>query len=338
MKEIDVLIEEMMALGASDMHLNHMAKVSYRIDGEMEQVGSRLGDIITGESIFEVMLPALTKGQQTTYLQTGTVDFAYELNGVRFRGSMISSMDQPSCTMRIIPSKIIPIEELKLPKAVIDLFESPWGLLLVTGPTGSGKTTTLASGIDYINRNRKVKIYTAEHPVEYVHQNKKSIITQREVPSDVGTFARSMVDAMRNDPDVILVGEMRDHDTIGAAMTSAETGHLVMSTLHTNTAPQTIYRILHEYPSSEHERIREQLAQSLRGVVSQRLFKNPKGGRTATLEVMIVDDDIRELIRKNEIEKIYDVMRKKRDKGNILMTDSINMAKQRGTIQQNVKW
>lgn len=337
-REIDILLQEMIDHNASDLHLQHGAKISFRIDTEIEQIGSKLGDYISGDDIFQVLIPALDKNEQHHFRREGSVDFSYALGDVRFRGSLIHGNGHPSCVLRIINSEIIPLEKLGLPPVVKTFADSSWGVVLVTGPTGSGKSTTLASMVDYINTNKKMKIYTAEQPLEYIHQNKKSIIMQRQVPNDTPTFAQSMIDALRQDPDVILVGEMRDDDTISSAMTSAETGHLVMSTLHTNSAPETIRRILNEYPVSEHDKIRGQLASNLRGVVSQRLFKNPNGGKTALFEIMVMDEDIRTLIRENRIDDIYSVMKEKPEAGNMLMIDSLAKAQAKGLVGKHIKW
>jgi twitching motility protein PilT len=216
------------------------------------------------------------------------------------------------------------------------LVSNHWGLVLVTGPTGSGKSTTLASMVDYINENNRYHIVTVEHPLEYIHQNKKSIITQREVGRDTPSFAESMKDVLRQDPDVILVGEMRDYETVSAAVTNAETGHLVLGTLHTNTAPHAIGRVVDMYPFEQQYSVRNQLASNLRGVINQRLLPKPGGGRTALYEVMIVNDEIRSLIRKGETDRIYEAMRNAKHEGNQLMDDVLEDAKAKGLIYPNV--
>lgn len=334
MNELDQLLQRMIDLGASDMHLNHMNKITYRIDGIINQIGP----IITGDQIFEISLYALHSEQQRQFLDTGSVDFSYQYNGTRFRGSLIHQKGEPSCVYRKVNSEIVPIDELGLPPILKKLADSSWGLILFTGPTGSGKTTSLASIIDYINENKAIHIATVEQPIEYVHVNKQAIVTQREVPSDTPSFADSMRDILRQDPDVILVGEMRDLETISAAITNAETGHLVFGTLHTNTAPHSINRIVDVYPVNQHNNIRSQLASNLRAIVAQRLYPKPGGGRTALFEIMIVNDEMRKLIRSGETEKLYDVMKRSRGEGNVLMQDSIKMAKQQGLINQNVEW
>lgn len=337
--ELQILLSKMIELGASDLHMRHMDRITFRIDGLVHQIGT----VISGDEIFEVCLYALHSEQQREFLDTGSVDFAYQLetpDGIvtRFRGILFTEQGEPGCVFRMINSEIVPIDDLGLPPVLKKLANSSWGLILFTGPTGSGKTTSLASIIDYINENKAIHIATVEQPIEYVHKNKKAIVTQREVPSDTPSFADSMRDILRQDPDVILVGEMRDLETISAAITNAETGHLVFGTLHTNTAPHAINRIVDVYPIEQHHNIRSQLASNLRAIVAQRLFPKPGGGRTALFEIMVVNDEMRDLIRSGETEKLYDAMKKARGEGNILMQDSLRMAKQKGLIHDNIVW
>lgn len=334
MNEFDELLQKMIDLKASDLHMSHMNKITYRIDGIIHQIGQ----VISGDEIFEVCLNALSSEQQREFLDTGSVDFSYQLEKTRFRGVLVNQKGQPGCVLRRVNSEIVPIDELQLPPILKKLADSSWGLILFTGPTGSGKTTSLASIIDYINENKAIHIATVEQPIEYVHKNKKAIVTQREVPSDTPTFADSMRDILRQDPDVILVGEMRDLETISSAITNAETGHLVFGTLHTNSAPHSINRIVDVYPVEHHHNIRSQLASNLRAIVAQRLFPKPGGGRTALFEIMVVNDEMRAIIRSGETEKLYDAMKRARGEGNILMQDSIRMAKQKGLIHDNITW
>jgi len=334
MNDLDRLLQQMIDLNASDIHLNHRSKITFRIDGQIQQ----LGPFISGDQIFQLSLFALSSEQQRTYHIHRSVDFSYKLDKTRFRGSLVYQKGQPSCVFRRINSEITPLEKLGLPPVIQDLASISWGMVLVTGPTGSGKSTTLASVIDYINVNKPYHIITVEQPLEYIHQNKRSIVTQREVGTDTPSFAESMKDILRQDPDVILVGEMRDYETISAAVTNAETGHLVFGTLHTNTAPQAITRITDVYPVDQQRGVRSQLASNLRAVINQRLFPRPGGGRTALYEVMVVNDEIKELIREGRIELIYDAMKRSRNEGSMLMEDSIKEAKTKGLIHQNVVW
>lgn len=343
MNELDGLLLEMIEREASDLHLNHKNKITFRIDGLIHQDGP----IITGDQIFELCLYALHSEQQRKFIDKGSIDFSYALrteghNGekviTRFRGSLVNQRGNPSCVFRKINSEIVPIDELGLPPIIKKLANSSWGMVLVTGPTGSGKTTSLASIIDYINEKKQIHIATVEEPIEYVHKNKKAIVTQREVPNDTPSFADSMRDILRQDPDVILVGEMRDLETISSAVTNAETGHLVFGTLHTNTAPHAINRIVDVYPIDQHHNVRSQLASNLRAIVSQRLFPRPGGGRTACYEIMVLNNEMKALIREGKTEKLYDAMRNSKDEGNMLMEDSIREAKEKGLIYDNVVW
>jgi twitching motility protein PilT len=290
--------------------------------------------VIDGDDIFSLLVhaKAISSEDQRTYFMERSVDFSYELGGTRFRGSLIYQKGKPSCVLRKINADILTMEQLKLPPIIKNLIDTDWGMVLVTGPTGSGKSTTLASVVDFINERKPYHIATVEHPLEYIHKNKKSIITQREVGKDTPSFASSMKDILRQDPDVILVGEMRDHETISAAVTNAETGHLVLGTLHTNTAPHAINRIVSVYPVEQHFSVRNQLANNLRGVVNQRLVPKPGGGRTALYEIMVIDDEMRKIIREGRDEELYSVMRKNKHNGNILMEDSMKIAKQKGLM------
>lgn len=334
MNELDILLQEMIDMDASDIHLNHNAKISYRVDGEIIQKGP----YITGDQIYQLCLYALNSEEQRTFNIHKSVDFSYKVGRTRFRGSLIYQKNEPSCVMRRINADVIPIDEMGLPPIIKELANISWGMILVTGPTGSGKSTTLASVIDYINESRRCHIATIEQPLEYMHQNKNSIVTQREVGRDTPSFAESMKDVLRQDPDVILVGEMRDYETISAAVTNAETGHLVLGTLHTNTAPQAISRIADVYPIDQHYSVRSQLAANLRAVVNQRLFPKPGGGRTALHEILIVNDEMKDLIKEGDIAGIYRAMEKYEDIGCITMDKAIEKAKKEGTIYPDVRW
>ena len=334
MNDLDRLLTRMIELDASDIHLNHNTYISFRIDGQMQQSNIK----ILGDDIFQLVLPALSSEQQRTFSIKKGIDFSHEIDGTRFRGSLIRQKGEPSCVMRRINDTIWTMDELGLPDIIRRLANRKWGMLLVTGPTGSGKSTTLASIVDYINETKPYHIATIEEPLEYIHQNKMSIVTQREVGKDVDSFAESMRDVLRQDPDVILVGEMRDYETISSAVTNAETGHLVLGTLHTNTAPQTINRIMDAYTPDQQLTVRGQLASNLIGIINQRLFPKPGGGRTALYEILVIDEDMRALIRNGQSELMYEEMEKKKDQGNVLMKDSIAEAKKKGLIFQDVEW
>lgn len=335
MNDLDRLLHSMVERNASDLHLNHNCKITYRVDGKIFQDGQ----FIKGRQIFEVVaVNALEHQQQTYFHENKSIDFSYELDKTRFRGSLVSVSGQPGCVFRKINSEIIPIDELGLPPIIKELSESDWGLILIGGPTGSGKTTTLASMVDHINNSKPVHITTAEHPIEYVHKNKKAIVTQREVGKDTPSFAQSMKDVLRLDPDVILVGEMRDLETVSAAVTNAETGHLVMGTIHTNTAPHAINRIVDIYPIDQHHNVRSQLASNMKAVINQRLFPKPGGGRTPIFEIMVLNDNMREAIRKGKPEKLKQIMKENPQDGNLLFEDSIKQAKEKGLLSDNIRY
>ena len=315
MNDLDRILQSMVDRGASDLHLNHNSRITYRIDGEIIQDGP----VVKGDQVFALALFAINSEQQRKFYEDKTIDFSYKLDDTRFRGSLIWQKGQPSCVFRKINSEIYPLDSLDLPPVVKEKIMLNWGLVLVTGPTGSGKSTTLASMIDHININKRAHIATIEEPVEYVHANKNSIVTQREVGRDASSFPESMKTVLRQDPDVILVGEMRDFETVSAAVTNAETGHLVMATLHTNGAPHSIQRIVDMYPPQQHGNIRSQLASNLKMIINQRLVKLDNGGRKALYEIMVVNDEISELIRTGQDQFIYDAMERSPEDGNIVM-------------------
>lgn len=315
MNDLQRILQTMIDRGASDIHLNHNTRISYRIDGEIVQDGP----VIKGDQVFSLALMALTSEQQRIYFERKSIDFSYSVGKTRFRGNLVYQKGFSSCVFRKINSEIIPIDDLNLPPIIKEKALLSWGMILVTGPTGSGKSTTLASVVDYINENKKGHITTIEEPIEYVHNNKKCIVTQREVGKDSSSFAESMKTALRLDPDVILVGEMRDLETVSAAVTNAETGHLVLGTLHTNTAPQSIQRIVDMYPEMLQNNVRAQLANNLKMVVNQRLVKKEGGGREAHYEIMVVNEEIRELIRTGKDSLIYEAMSRTPQDGNIMM-------------------
>ncbi|PGK51090.1 twitching motility protein PilT [Priestia megaterium] len=333
--ELDELLSQMIESGASDLHLKHASKIAFRIDGDIEKVGP----IIHGDEIYDLSLNALSSEQQRKFLEYGSVDFSYQIDKTRFRGVLTHQRREPHCVIRRINDTIVPIDETGLPQRIKDIAESNWGMLWVTGPTGSGKTTLLASIIDYINATKKCHIYTIEEPLEFIHRDKKAFVSHREVGIDTPSFALGLRDSLRNDPDVILVGEMRDHETIATAMTASETGHVVLGTLHTTNAPQSVNRVVDVFDAAEHHKVRSQIAANLRGVITQRLFKNPKGGRTAVQEIMFVDDAVRDIIRAGGSPNlIYEAMRKSNIEGTKFMEDSIRLAKKQGLIYDSVKW
>lgn len=289
---------------ASDVHIVVGRPPVFRING-----------VMMPQSKYPILVPELTKelflqlaGEKKLEIlqQIGEIDFAYSIHGIgRFRVNSFYQRGSISIILRLINSKIPTIEELNLPDIIVDLTNKRQGLLLVTGPTGSGKSTTLAAMIDRVNMERAAHILTLEDPIEYMHQHKNSIVTQREIGSDSKSFASALRAALRQDPDVILVGEMRDLETISTALTAAETGHLVLATLHTSSAAKTIDRIIDVFPSHQQQQVRAQLAEVLQGIIAQQLLPRSDGlGRVAALEILISTPAIRNLIREGKTHQI----------------------------------
>lgn len=300
--EMNELLELVFDEGASDLHLQVGRPPTLRLHGEMVSVD---GEDLTPQDT-ERLMQSITPD---TYIQalktTGGADFGFAyLDRARFRVSVLRAKGTYGMVLRQIPNDFIPLDKIGIPDKIRDLLYRPRGLILVTGPTGSGKSTTLASMINYINERRSGHIITIEDPIEYYHAHKKCLVTQREVGVDVTSFSDAIRGALRQDPDVILVGEMRDLETIEAAISAAETGHLVFGTLHTNSAAKTIDRIVDAFPANMKEMIRTQLASSIVGVISQVLCKKKGGGRVAGLEIMVTTTSISALIRDNKTYRI----------------------------------
>lgn len=316
---------------ASDLHLSVGSPPIIRVHGTLQQVGNESLQADDTRSMAEALLNA---DQIDRFNQAGELDFSYELEGCsRYRINAYRQRGRVSVAIRTIPTKIPSLEQLQLPSVISALALKPQGLVLVTGPTGSGKSSTLAAMIDYINRTEKKHIVTLEDPIEFLHAHSSSIIDQREVGSDTKSFSNGIRAALRQDPDVILVGEMRDLETISAAVTAAETGHLVFATLHTTDAPQTIDRIIDAFPAHQQGQIRVQLAAVLVGVISQRLFPKPGGqGRTCATEIMINTPAVGNLIRSEKIHQIKSVMQTGRSLGMHTLDMSIKEQMQQGLI------
>lgn len=304
---IDEIAKEAVARRATDIHITAGIPPVVRVDGKLiPMVGY---PILTAKDSQQFIYSFMNEKQKKNFEEKKELDFSFGIRGIgRFRVNVFYQRGTVAAALRRIPFEIKPMEELGLIPKVKDLCKLSMGLVLVTGPTGSGKTTTLASMIDYINANFPHHIITIEDPIEYIYQHKKSVIAQREVGTDTDSFALALKYALREDPDVILVGEMRDLETIRAALTAAETGHLVFGTLHTNTAVQTINRIINVFPEEEQDQVRTELSFVLQGVISQRLLPKIGGGRVLIHEVMIPNIAIRNLIRENKIHQIYGLM------------------------------
>uniref|UniRef100_A0A7C5T1A9 Type IV pilus twitching motility protein PilT n=1 Tax=Thermocrinis ruber TaxID=75906 RepID=A0A7C5T1A9_9AQUI len=294
-------------LRASDVHITAGSRPVVRIDGKITPLMEY--PILTPEMTQKLLYSVMSEKHRKQLEEKGQVDFSFGVKDVgRFRANVFFQRGSVAGAFRRLPSKIMTVDELGLPQKVLELCHRSMGLILVTGPTGSGKSTTLASLINYINENFPYHIITIEDPIEYVFQHRKSIVNQREIGEDVDNFADALRAALREDPDVILVGEMRDLETIEIALRAAETGHLVFGTLHTNTAVSTITRIIDVFPPNQQEQIRIQLSFVLQGVISQRLIPKVGGGRVLAYELLIPNTAIRSLIRENKLQQIYSIM------------------------------
>ncbi|GAB6072005.1 type IV pilus twitching motility protein PilT [Venenivibrio stagnispumantis] len=332
MPAIDEIAREALNKKASDIHLTAGLPPVIRVDGKLVPLTQY--PPFTPRDVQQFIYSFMNEKQRRTFEEKKELDFSFGIKGIgRFRVNVFYQRGTVAAALRRIPYEIKPMEELGLIPKVKDLCHLSMGLVLVTGPTGSGKTTTLASMIDYINTNFPHHIITIEDPIEYIYQHKKSVVAQREVGTDTDSFANALKYALREDPDVILVGEMRDLETIRAALTAAETGHLVFGTLHTNTAVQTINRIINVFPMEEQDQIRTELSFVLQGVISQRLLPKIGGGRILIHEVLIPNTAIRSLIRENKIHQIYGLMQTgQAETGMQTMNQSLYKAIQQGLI------
>lgn len=288
---------------ASDLHLSTGVPPLIRVDGDVRKLNIPAFD---AKDVNALVYDIMNDRQRKEYEENMEVDFSFEVpNLARFRVNAFNQNRGPSAVFRTIPSKVLSLDDLGCPDIFRQISDKPRGLVLVTGPTGSGKSTTLAAMVDYINDNKHDHILTIEDPIEFVHENKKCLINQREVHRDTLSFNAALRSALREDPDVILVGEMRDLETIRLAMTAAETGHLVFGTLHTTSAPKTIDRIIDVFPAEEKSMVRSMLSESLQAVISQTLVKKVGGGRVAAHEIMIGVPAIRNLIREAKVAQMY---------------------------------
>ena len=303
---LEQLLKNIHQHGASDLHLNVNVEPMLRIDGKLQPLNIPK---LTDEDITELCYSILTEKQKAKFEENLELDFSYDIPNVsRFRANYFYERGHLGAVFRIIPEKPLSLDELNAPAVFKELIKKEKGLVLVTGPTGSGKSTTLAAMINEINTMYAKHIITIEDPIEFVHRHKKSLISQREVGKDTKSFLNALKASLREDPDVILIGEMRDKETIAAAITAAETGHLVFGTLHTNSADQTINRIVNVFPAEEQAQIRTQLSMGLLAVIAQVLLPKIGGGRIAAHEIMINNPAIANLIRENKIQQIYSQM------------------------------
>ena len=334
-KDVEFLLRETVQRKASDLHLNPGRPPVFRVEGNLVSLD---GGPLQDQEAKELCRSLTSDKQWLEVEERGTTDFGLaHSSGNRFRVSVLRQRGRYSAVLRQIPSRLLSFEEIGLPAAIVELLRRPRGLLLVTGPTGSGKTTTLASMVDWINTNQDRHIVTIEDPIEYYHSHKRGLVTQREVGEDVPSFPEAMRRVLRQDPDVILLGEMRDLETISAAITAAETGHLVFGTLHTTGSARTVDRIIDAFPAHQQEQVRAQLSVSIVAVVSQVLLPRKGGhGRIAAFEVMIMNPAIGNLIRKNETHKIQSTIQTSRRMGMFTLDDHLLELVKKGSIERQV--
>ena len=305
MAKIDQLLNFMVKSGASDLHLSSNSLPKLRIDGDMRSVTGDKSDELTSAQVHGLLEEIVPDRNQKEFADTRDTDFAYAIDGVgRFRVNVFNDLNGIGAVFRYIPQDIMSLEDLNMPSVFKEFCALSKGLVLVTGPTGSGKSTTLAAMVDYVNRQRQDHIVTIEDPVEFVHQNNKCLINQREVQTHTDSFQKALRAALRQDPDIIMVGELRDLETTEIAIETAETGHLVFGTLHTSTAASTIDRIIDQFPVEGQAQIRTMLASSLKGVVCQNLLKKITKGRVAAMEILVVNAAVANNIREGKTHQI----------------------------------
>jgi twitching motility protein PilT len=318
---LDGLLKALVGAKSSDLHLRVGEPPVFRKDGEIARQG---GDPLSVDELTLLVVSIMPERNRTAWKDTGDTDFAYEIEGVaRFRVNAARDRKGPFAVFRVIPAKVVTVDELDISKEVQQLCYLTKGLVLVTGPTGSGKSTTLCALIDLINRERSDHIVTIEDPIEFVHQNKRCLITQRQVHVHTESFKTALRAALREDPDIVLVGEMRDLETIAIAIETAETGHLVFGTLHTTTAASTVDRIIDQFPADRQAQIRMMLSESLRGVISQTLCKKIGGGRVAAREVLLATPAISNLIREGKTFQIPSIIQTSRKLGMVTLNDAL---------------
>ncbi len=332
MARIDALFQKLIASKGSDLHLSEGQPPKLRVHGAVAVIEGE--DVLEGESFKELLAEICDPKAFERYLKNGDLDFAYEMDkDSRFRCNYLQQQNGLAAVFRLIPTEIMALEALGVPEVVKEFGRMRSGLVLVTGPTGSGKSTTLAALLDYINSNFSRHIITIEEPIEFVHRNKKSILSQREVPIQAPSFADGLRAALRQDADIVLVGEMRDLETISLALTAAETGLLVFGTLHTNNARKTVDRIIDVFPANQQSQVRTMLSASLRGVVAQLLCKRAdKPGRVAVHEIMFGTPAVAAIIREGATQKLYDVITGGKSEGMQFMDESIWSKLREGVI------
>ena len=320
---IDQLFHAMVKIGASDLHLSVGSPPMVRKDGHMQALEAGAG-ALSAQDVVQLLAPIMPEKNRKEYAERHDTDFAYEIQGLaRFRSNVFADRRGPGAVFRVIPSKILTAEQLGLSPHILNLCSLNKGLILVTGPTGSGKSTTLCAMIDHINRTRPDHIITIEDPIEFVHENQKCLINQREVRTHTDSFKDALRAALREDPDIILVGELRDLETVAIAIETAETGHLVFGTLHTTTAASTVDRVIDQFPSERQAQIRIMLSESLKGVIAQTLCRKIGGGRIAALEVLIATQAVSNLIREAKTFQIPSIMQVNKANGMVSLNDAL---------------
>ena len=320
---IDQLFRAMVEAGASDLHLCVGSAPMVRKDGHMQPLDPASAPL-TGQDVVQLLAPIIPEKNRKEYSERHDTDFAYEIPALaRFRSNVFADRRGPGAVFRVIPSQILSAEQLGLSPHILGLCTLNKGLVLVTGPTGSGKSTTLCAMIDYINRTRHDHIITIEDPIEFVHENQKCLINQREVRTHTDSFKDALRAALREDPDIVLVGELRDLETVAIAIETAETGHLVFGTLHTTTAASTVDRVIDQFPSDRQAQIRVMLSESLKGVIAQTLCRKIGGGRVAALEVLIATQAVSNLIREGKTFQIPSIMQVNKANGMVSLNDAL---------------
>ncbi len=330
---MDSLFNQMAQLGASDLHISVSMPPMVRKDGKMQAMQSN-EQTLSSEATEELLTSIMPAKNQEEFGHRNDTDFAYEIPGLaRFRANIFRDRKGVGGVFRIIPSKILTAQQLGLSPAIMNLCDLSKGLVVVTGPTGSGKSTTLCAMVDHINKSRADHIITIEDPIEFVHDNQKCLVNQREVHNHTDSFKNALRAALREDPDILLVGEMRDLETISIAIETAETGHLVFGTLHTTTAASTVDRIIDQFPADRQQQIRVMLSESLKGVIAQTLLPKKGGGRVAALEVLIVTPAISNLIREGKTFQIPSAMQTGRNHGMVMLNDALYAHVQNGLVE-----
>jgi len=330
-QEMDNLLAITAEEGGSDLHLSVGRYPTVRIDGRLVPLDKK--EILSAKDTFELVTSILSKDRAETFLSEQELDMSYELEGkMRFRVNAFFQRNAVGASFRLISSRIKSLEELNMPSSVYDFTKPTQGFVLVTGPSGHGKSTTLAALIDRINSESFKHIITVEDPIEYVYTQNRCMIDQREVGTDTKSFSNALLAIFREDADVILVGELRDWETISTAITAAETGHLVFATLHTNSAAQTIDRIIDSFPASQQNQIRAQLSGNLLGVVSQRLIPRVGGGRVPAVEIMKANSAVKNLIRENKIHQLDLVINTSADEGMVSLNSALARLVREGEI------